>query len=237
MGASSSSPTPASCRCGSLKAQRRGRFVTAVDSKPVCPSGPRLRSPPPEAAALLAEHLLLARHAAVDHGPPSDDHGTPPAAAVVSQVHHARQKRSWDCGLTAALMILSGRDLEEGVDWARLRDEVGTESVWTIDLAHLLRRVDPSLRFVFCTQELGVNPSYENIAFYRGELAKDERRVQQLFLSAEADGIEAHKVRFNLRSVPLLNFSNCMALCCVCPIRSYVWLMLRQRSMNIVAAV
>ena len=137
----SSSPTRASCRCGSLKAQRRVRFVATSDSKPVCPSGPRLRSPPPEAAALLAEHLLLARPAAVDHGSPSDDHETPPATAVVSQVHHARQKRSWDCGLTAALMILSGRDLEEGVDWARLRDAVGTESVWTIDLAHLLRRV------------------------------------------------------------------------------------------------
>jgi hypothetical protein len=112
-------------------------------------------------------------------------------------------------------MILSGRDLEEGVDWARLRDAVGTESVWTIDLAHLLRRVDPSLRFVFCTQELGVNPSYENIAFYKGELAKDERRVEQLFLSAEADGVLAHKVRFNLRSFPPRNLSNRMALCAV----------------------
>lgn len=51
--------------------------------------------------------------------------------------------------------------------------------MWTIDLAHLLRRF--GLGVVFLTTMLGANPEYTNELFYAENMAADERRVQRLF--------------------------------------------------------
>lgn len=52
-------------------------------------------------------------------------------------------------------------------------------SVWTIDLAHLLRRF--GLHVVFLTVTLGAHPEYCNEQFYMECLDEDTCRVQKLF--------------------------------------------------------
>ena len=52
-------------------------------------------------------------------------------------------------------------------------------SIWTIDLAHLLRRF--GMEVVFCTITLGANPAFSSEAFYAENMPEDEARVQQLF--------------------------------------------------------
>ncbi len=64
-------------------------------------------------------------------------------------------------------------------------------SIWTIDLAHLLRRF--GMEVVFCTITLGANPAFSSEAFYAENMPEDEARVQQLF-----------NVRFRSRNFHLL---------------------------------
>ena len=51
-------------------------------------------------------------------------------------------------------------------------------SVWTVDIAHLLRRF--YLEVVFTTLTLGTNPGFAEESFYT-QMHEDEVRVQRLF--------------------------------------------------------
>lgn len=64
-------------------------------------------------------------------------------------------------------------------------------SIWTVDLAHLLRRF--GLNVSFFTVSLGINPAYANEGFYMAELQQDERRVSQLFYEASTAGIHVEQ--------------------------------------------
>jgi len=67
---------------------------------------------------------------------------------------------------------------------------LGTRSVWTIDLAVLLRRVaGPNLRFLFCTSALGAEDSHSELDMYRREFDDDAMRVNDLFSSAADLGV------------------------------------------------
>eukprot|EP00798_Chlamydomonas_sp_ICE-L_P018791 gene18791-25333_t len=59
--------------------------------------------------------------------------------------------------------------------------------VWTVDLAHLLRRFGFDVWFFTVT--LGPNPDFVNESFYMENMQEDERRVSQLFSDAEKAGI------------------------------------------------
>lgn len=60
-------------------------------------------------------------------------------------------------------------------------------SVWTIDLAHLLRRFGVAVEFTTVT--LGANPAYARERFYRQHLRDDCRRVERLFLVRTGFGL------------------------------------------------
>lgn len=60
-------------------------------------------------------------------------------------------------------------------------------SVWTVDLAHLLRRF--SLDVCFLTTMMGPNPAYANEGFYMANIHEDEQRVSRLFQAAPSAGI------------------------------------------------
>jgi hypothetical protein len=77
------------------------------------------------------------------------------------------------------------------MDLATLRQYCPTTSIWTIDLAHLLRRF--GMEVVFCTITLGANPAFSSEAFYAENMPEDEARVQQLFNDAPLAGIAVHK--------------------------------------------
>jgi len=61
-------------------------------------------------------------------------------------------------------------------------------SIWTIDLAHLLRRFGMSV--VFTTITVGTNPEYADELFYAENMHADEHRVQQLFLVRVASALK-----------------------------------------------
>ena len=75
---------------------------------------------------------------------------------------------------------------------AALMRMLGTESVWTIDLAVLLRHATGdggSLRFLLCTTTLGAEDSYAQEAFYKQEFEVDALRINSLFRSASSLGV------------------------------------------------
>ena len=73
-----------------------------------------------------------------------------------------------------------------GIPWRLddLRSLVGTSSVWTIDLAALLRSAAPQLRFLFCTAALGASDGHADLDMYAREFESDAVRVEQLFRRA-----------------------------------------------------
>lgn len=62
-----------------------------------------------------------------------------------------------------------------------------TDSVWSIDIAYLLRgyRLDTT----FFTVTKGVRPEYRKQEFYRRQLPEDTKRVNELFQNAAGDGV------------------------------------------------
>lgn len=102
-------------------------------------------------------------------------------------VLHVRQQFSWDCGLACVLMVLHAVDVHsESLFslWRRCR----TVSIWTIDLAHLLRQFGISVRFM--TRMLGANPAYAEEQFYMDHMQTDALRVHAGFRAAAGAGID-----------------------------------------------
>lgn len=108
---------------------------------------------------------------------------------------HVMQRRSWDCGLACSLMALRGAGYCPDFAFPALPDleaAVGTSSVWTIDLAFLLR--DQGVRPRMFTVTVGVDPSYDRLPFY-STLPHDHDRVSARFRDAAALGVSVEKVR------------------------------------------
>jgi hypothetical protein len=80
-----------------------------------------------------------------------------------------------------------------GAILASLRAAVGTRSVWTIDVAHLLARA--GLPVTLTTVTPGANPAYEGEAFYSPTLARDAARVARLVAAAPAAGVDVQRRR------------------------------------------
>ncbi|GFR50726.1 hypothetical protein Agub_g12983 [Astrephomene gubernaculifera] len=107
-------------------------------------------------------------------------------SVVHAHVPHCKQHFNWDCGLACVQMILEASGFPN-CDYQTLRHLCDTTSVWTVDLAHLLRRF--GLRVAFHTITLGPNPAFANESFYMEHMEDDERRVSRLFREAAAAGI------------------------------------------------
>ena len=105
--------------------------------------------------------------------------------SFVRKIPFEAQSRHWDCGLACALMALRavGRDgpatRSRGLTLDQLERECGTDSVWTIDLAVLLRRRGARVRLLTLTP--GVSREYEGLPFYRAQIDGDRARVEALF--------------------------------------------------------
>ncbi|KAM6423308.1 protein GUCD1 isoform 3-T4 [Liasis olivaceus] len=98
---------------------------------------------------------------------------------VLQQLYH------WDCGLACSRMALRYLNLLNDDDFQKaVRDLQLTKSIWTIDLAYLMRHFGVKHRF--CTQTLGVDKGYKNQSFYRKHFDTEENRVNQLFAQAKA---------------------------------------------------
>jgi hypothetical protein len=65
------------------------------------------------------------------------------------------------------------------------------DSVWTIDLAYILRHY--RVRHALCTVTFGVDRGYSSARFYRERFSADELRVNALFQQAAGLGVVAQK--------------------------------------------
>lgn len=74
---------------------------------------------------------------------------------------------------------------------SKLRQRVPSSSVWTVDLAYLLR--DFGIRFRYLTTTLGVDPSYQSEPFYRNTLDADSMRVNKLFAQAATKEVKIER--------------------------------------------
>ncbi|KAI9000246.1 Guanylylate cyclase-domain-containing protein [Gaertneriomyces semiglobifer] len=118
-------------------------------------------------------------------------------AAVLSdtlmRIPHCQQTDAWDCGLACISMVLQSLG-HRSTTPLKLQKECPLESVWTIDLAYILRRygVDD---FTYYTSYIGVKWQYTNNDFYRDTLSSDRRRVHCRFAAAQEN---------HIRVVPLI---------------------------------
>jgi len=123
------------------------------------------------------------------------------AAAAVGSVHtrvdHVRQCFKWDCGIACIMMVLRTR----GVHKTRkeLADMAGTSSVWTVDLAYIMRKC--GLACTFHTVMEGVREDYAEESFYKDELDEDRVRVDGLFRGAKEAGVGIATARLTVGDI------------------------------------
>jgi hypothetical protein len=113
--------------------------------------------------------------------------GSGAVTSVHTRVHHVRQNFKWDCGIACILMLMRTR----GDQGMRTREDlialVGTNSVWTVDLAYIMHKC--GLSCVFHTVMEGVREEYAAETFYKDELDEDRARVEKLFRGARTAGV------------------------------------------------
>ena len=86
-------------------------------------------------------------------------------------------------------MILKGLGMDCSIE--HLTEEIGLTSIWTIDLAFLLRKYEPD--FTYYTSVFGTRKEYQDVKFYEASFNEDEKRVNKLFASAKSCSV--HIVR------------------------------------------
>ena len=110
------------------------------------------------------------------------------SAGFSSHVPKEKQSESWDCGLACAAMVL-GTLGDDTPTQKTLADRVDGSSVWSIDLAFLLR--DFGVEVQYLTTALSVDATeYAGSAFYAQTLAADVQRVNRLLCAAASEGVD-----------------------------------------------
>ena len=140
----------------------------------------------------VGERVALKRRAA-------DASRASTSGAGVDDVPHVRQMHNWDCGLACVLASLRSMRCDPALDLPHLKALCPTTSIWTVDLAHLLRRFGVDVSFFTIT--LGANPEYAAESFYRDSLADDGARVDALFRGAERAGVQLARRSVHMRSL------------------------------------
>ena len=119
---------------------------------------------------------------------------------IAHAVPHVKQTYNWDCGLACVLMVVRALGASaHHCDLRTLRQLCRTTSIWTVDLAYLLRRFGADVTFTTVT--MGANPAYESESFYRDNLREDCERVDALFKGARANGISIERKSLSLDAI------------------------------------
>ncbi|XP_040460380.1 protein GUCD1 isoform X1 [Falco naumanni] len=113
---------------------------------------------------------------------------------VIQQLYH------WDCGLACSRMVLQYLNHLDNDEFQKAIQELQlTKSIWTIDLAYLMRHF--GVKHKFCTQTLGVDKGYKNQSFYRKHFDTEENRVNQLFAQAKACKVLVEKCTVTVQDI------------------------------------
>eukprot|EP00899_Mesostigma_viride_P011985 jgi/Mesvir1/20788/Mv07898-RA.1 len=105
-------------------------------------------------------------------------------------VPHIRQLHTWDCGLACVVMILRSLGCHECTLDAVMK-LCPVTSVWTVDLAYLLRHFGVDVCYLTLT--LGANPAFASETFYKDNIHNDVARVNDLFRQAGSHGIHIYR--------------------------------------------
>jgi len=122
------------------------------------------------------------------------------------RVPHIKQLYNWDCGLACLSMVLQtihhNNNINPAYTLPNLIQSCPVQSIWTIDLAHILSHLlittssssstttAPRISITFSTTTLGINyDAYAHETFYSKCIDKDRHRVEQLFSLAPSAGI------------------------------------------------
>ena len=124
-----------------------------------------------------------------------------PTQREVTTIRHIKQVDTWDCGLACIQMVIdwlnnafstpTPEDQEALRKW--MMDFVKAKSLWTIDLVMLLQnmlemnsnKLTSSSSYLFCSNQFGIDKSYNNLDYYKDAFSDDEIRVKSLFEKAE----------------------------------------------------
>lgn len=130
-----------------------------------------------------------------------------PARRQATTIRHIKQVDTWDCGLACIQMVigwlnntcnLAQEEQEEQREW--MMNSVKAKSLWTIDLVILLQNMldldTHNNSYLFCSNQFGIDESYNNFHYYKDAFSEDEIRVKSLFQKAE------------LQSLPLMQVSH-----------------------------
>ncbi|CAN0837760.1 Guanylyl cyclase 1 [Linum grandiflorum] len=120
------------------------------------------------------------------------------------EVPHVNQLHSWDCGLACIVMVLNTVGIGD-CSIKALEDMCDTNSIWTVDLAFLLKRF--SIRFSYFTVTIGANPNFSVEKYYKEQLPTDLVRVDMLFEKAPEEGIKIQCRSINEREISCLILS------------------------------
>lgn len=135
---------------------------------------------------------------------PLMDFSTPLPRTQFVKVPHVQQLCSWDCGLACVLMVLKTLGIG-GHDIKSLGELCCTSSIWTVDLAHLLRLFDVDVAFLTVT--IGANPSFAVETFYKENMEEDGERVNKLFEKAPQVGIQVQWRSISAQELSMLILS------------------------------
>lgn len=139
---------------------------------------------------------------------------------TISDIIHVKQLESWDCGIACVQMIIRWlnhdtinmpRDEAPGTTVPlshveiqqrhQFLKEIGTDSIWSIDLVMLLHKIIhrelvlysesdhymqlSNASILFSSKKLGVDGDYKRFQYYQKAFRKDRTRVKALFEAAK----------------------------------------------------
>ncbi|XP_019192215.1 PREDICTED: protein GUCD1-like [Ipomoea nil] len=129
------------------------------------------------------------------------------------EVPHVKQLYTWDCGLACVVMVLRTLGIYNS-NIEELAQSCSTTSIWTVDLAYMLRKF--SVNFSYFTITIGANPNFCVETFYKEQLPSDLARVNTLFQKAREAGINIECRSISGEEMCMLILSgNCIAIALV----------------------
>ncbi len=115
----------------------------------------------------------------------------------IDVVPHISQRSAWDCGLCCALSVCHAAGLS--VSYEQILRDIGTASIWTIDIASVLARY--GFQATLSTITIGVDTSLQDHPFYANDWEPDQRRVANLFASAASIGLAIKERSVSLEDI------------------------------------
>uniref|UniRef100_A0A8C6YCN0 Guanylyl cyclase domain containing 1 n=1 Tax=Naja naja TaxID=35670 RepID=A0A8C6YCN0_NAJNA len=146
--------------------------------------------------------------------------------AVQLKVPALQQLYHWDCGLACSRMALRYLDLLNDEDFQRaVRDLQLTKSIWTIDLAYLMRHF--GVKHLFCTQTLGVDKGYKNQNFL-GKGMADGHSKNHSYSTVTIGDIQEHLSQGHI-AIVLVNAVLLLCDLCSSPVKYCCFLPIGQK--------